>query len=146
MDDLSAGAKSHDKALAARWGGAAEAIEALAGARSLDAVVNVLRAFARRVVGADGIAIVLPDGDQCHYVAEDSMEPLWEGQSFPASFCVSGWAMKHRKTAVIGDVFDDPRVPLGAYRTTFVRSMVMVPIGHVEPIAAIDAYWSEAEQ
>ena len=146
MDDTFAGEKSKDKALAARWSSAAEAIEALAGVRSLDAVVSVLRAFARRAVGADGIAIVLPDGDQCHYVAEDSMEPLWEGQYFPASNCVSGWAMKHRETAVIADVFDDPRVPLNAYRTTFVRSMLMVPIGQGEPIAAIGAYWSEAGQ
>jgi len=146
MDDTSAGGRAKDKALVARWRGAAEAIEALAGARSLHAVINVLRAFARRVVGADGIAIVLPDGDRCHYVAEDAMEPLWEGQYFPASSCVSGWAMKHRDTAVIGDVFDDPRVPIDAYRTTFVRSMVMVPIGQVEPIAAIGAYWSEAGQ
>ena len=146
MDDAFAGDKSKDKALAARCSCAAEAIEALAGARSLEAVVNVLRAFARRVVGADGIAVVLPDGDQCHYVAEDSMEPLWEGQYFPASSCVSGWAMKHRETAVIGDVFGDPRVPLDAYRTTFVRSMLMVPIGQVEPIAAVGAYWSEAGQ
>jgi FOG: GAF domain len=146
MDDAFAGDKSKDKALAARWSSAAEAIEALAGARSLDAVVSVLRAFARRVVGADGIAIVLPEGDKCHYVAEDAMEPLWEGEYFPASSCVSGWSMKHREVAVIGDVFNDPRVPLEAYRTTFVRSMLMVPIGQVEPIAAIGAYWSETGQ
>ena len=68
------------------------------------------------------------------------------GQYFPASFCVSGWAMRHRQTAVIADVFDDPRVPVDAYRTTFVRSMVMVPIGQAESIAAIGAYWSEAGQ
>ena len=57
---------STQKALAARWTIAAEAMEALAGARSLDAVVAVLRAFARRAVGADGIAVVLRDGDKCH--------------------------------------------------------------------------------
>lgn len=146
MGDTFSGDYSKDKALAARWSSAAEAIEALAGARSLDAVVSVLRAFARRAVGADGIAVVLRDGDQCHYVAEDAMEPLWEGQYFPASHCVSGWAMEHRRTAVIGDIFDDPRVPIDAYSTTFVRSMLMVPIGQVEPIAAIGAYWSETGQ
>ncbi|MDE1916719.1 MAG: GAF domain-containing protein [Sphingomonadales bacterium] len=143
MDNPFPGDNSRNKALAARWSCAAEAIEALAGARSLDAVVSVLRAFARRAVGADGIAIVLRDGDQCHYIAEDAMEPLWEGQFFPAATCVSGWAMEHRHTAVIGDVFNDPRVPLSAYRTTFVRSMLMVPIGKTDPIAAIGAYWSE---
>jgi coenzyme F420-reducing hydrogenase delta subunit len=62
---------SEQKALAARWSMAAETMEALAGARSLDAVTAVLRAFARRVVGADGITIVLRDEDECHYIAED---------------------------------------------------------------------------
>jgi len=137
---------SEQQALAARWSLAAEAIEILAGARSLEAIVNVLRAFARRVVGADGIAIVFREDDQCHYVAEDAMEPLWAGQYFPLSTCVSGWAMQHRQTAVIPDVFDDPRVPVAAYRETFVNSMLMVPIGHIEPVAAIGAYWSEPGQ
>ena len=143
MGNTFAADNSRDRALAARWSNAAEAIEALAGARSLDAVVGVLRAFARRAVGADGITVVLREGDQCHYVAEDAMEPLWEGQYFPSAHCVSGWAMAHRQTAVIADIFNDPRVPVDAYRTTFVRSMLMVPIGQIEPIAAVGAYWSE---
>ncbi len=137
---------AEQKALAARWGIAAEAIEALAGTRSLDAVTHVLRAFARRAVGADGIAIVLRDEDQCHYIAEDAMEPLWEGHRFPSEHCVSGWAMQNRRTAVIADIFDDPRVPVDAYRATFVRSMLMVPIGSIEPMAAIGAYWSDFGQ
>ncbi|QGP78695.1 ATP-binding protein [Sphingobium sp. CAP-1] len=137
-------ARSEQKALAARWTLAAEAMEALAGARSIDAIVAVLRAFARRAVGADGIAVVLRDEDKCHYVAEDAMEPLWAGQRFPMQRCVSGWAMMNHETAVIPDIFMDARVPVDAYRTTFVRSMIMVPIGRVEPIAAVGAYWSEA--
>lgn len=136
---------SEQKALAARWSMAAETMEALAGARSLDAVTAVLRAFARRVVGADGITIVLRDEDECHYIAEDSMEPLWAGQRFPMERCVSGWAMLNHQTAVIPDVFQDERVPAEAYRRTFVRSMVMVPIGRIDPIAAVGAYWCEAE-
>ncbi|SEQ83760.1 ATP-binding protein [Sphingobium sp. YR768] len=136
--------RAEHKALAARWTLAAEAMEALAGARSIDAIISVLRAFARRAVGADGIAVVLRDEDKCHYVAEDSMEPLWAGQRFPMQRCVSGWAMLNHQTAVIPDVFMDPRVPVDAYRSTFVRSMIMVPIGRVESIAAVGAYWSEA--
>ncbi|WP_372859405.1 ATP-binding protein [Sphingobium lactosutens] len=124
---------------------AAETMEALAGARSIDAITAVLRAFARRVVGADGITIVMRDGDQCHYIAEDAMEPLWAGQRFPMVNCVSGWAMMNHQTAVIPDVFDDERVPVEAYRQTFVRSMLMVPIGRVDSIAAVGAYWCEAE-
>lgn len=137
---------SEQKALAARWSIAAEAMEALAGARSMEAITNVLRVFARRAVGADGIAVVLREDGQCHYVAEDAMEPLWAGQRFPSASCVSGWAMEHHRTAVIADVFDDPRVPVAAYRQTFVRSMLMVPIGRIDPIAAVGAYWSEMGQ
>lgn len=125
-----------------RWAAAARAIEQLAQVRSLNELVDLLRLSARRVVGADGIAVVLRDGDLCHYVAEDSLEPLWAGQRFPAETCVSGWAMQHRQTAAIPDITTDPRVPQDAYRATFVRSMLMVPIGLREPVAAIGAYWS----
>jgi signal transduction histidine kinase len=135
-----------DRLLAQRWSLLAEAIEKLAAARSLDAVVETLRSTARRIVGADGIAIVLRDGDRCHYVAEDAKEPLWAGLRFPLETCVSGWAMTHGETTSIPDVFQDVRVPVDAYRVTFVKSMVMVPIGRPEPVAAMGAYWSETAQ
>lgn len=131
---------------AARWAAAAQAIEQLAMARTLDQVVEQLRASARQVVGADGIAVVLREDGYCHYVAEDAKAPLWAGQRFPADHCVSGWAMMHRQSVAIPDVFDDPRVPKEAYRVTFVRSMLMVPIGKPEPVAAIGAYWSDIGQ
>ncbi|WP_380875220.1 hypothetical protein ACFB49_03800 [Sphingomonas sp. DBB INV C78] len=125
-----------------RWFRLTETIEQLAGTRSQDEVIEVLRGTARAIVGAQGIAIVLRDHDQCYYVAEDAAEPLWQGQRFPASTCVSGWAMLNGQTAVIADIEADPRVPLEAYRKTFVRSLVMVPIGD-KPFAAIGAYWSQ---
>ena len=50
-----------------------EASERLASARSMPAVVEVLRDTARGAIGADGIAVVLKDGDQCSYVAEDAI-------------------------------------------------------------------------
>lgn len=121
-----------------------EASERLAAAGSLDAVVSVLRETARAAVGAEGIAVVLKDGDRCSYVAEDAVAPLWQGQTFLAEECVSGWAMRKRQTVVIGDVRLDERVPQEAYAATFVRSLVMAPIGRPEPIAALGAYWSDA--
>jgi two-component system CheB/CheR fusion protein len=39
----------------------------------------------------------------------------------------------------------DPRIPLDAYRPTFVRSLLVVPVGGPEPVAAIGAYWSERQ-
>jgi signal transduction histidine kinase/CheY-like chemotaxis protein len=54
--------------------------------------------------------------------------------------------MMHRRSVVIPDVFADPHVPKDAYRATFVRRMLMVPIGVPEPVAAIGAYWAETGQ
>lgn len=119
-----------------------EASERLVAAHSLDDVIDVLRKTARAAVGAEGIAIALKDGDRCFYVAEDAVAPLWQGQSFPASDCIFGWAMRERETVAIRDVRLDPRVPQEAYARTFVRSLVMVPIGRPDPVAAIGAYWS----
>ncbi len=130
------------KMSAERWSLLTAAIEQLGGARTLDRVIAILRSTARRIAGADGIAIVLSEDGHCHYVAEDAKAPLWAGQRFPLKSCISGIAMRDRQTIVIPDVMADPRVPHAAYEPTFVRSMIMVPVGSPEPVAAIGAYWS----
>src|SRR5262249_45447335 len=68
------------------------------------------------------------------------------GQRFPMSVCVSGWAMLHRQAAVIEDIYADQRVPHDAYRRTFVKSLVMVPIRTLDPIGAIGNYWASRHQ
>lgn len=119
------------------------ASERLVTARSLTEVVEVLRTTARASVGADGIALVLKEGDLCSYLAEDAGSPLWSDLRLPADSCISGWSMRHVATVSIPDVSQDPRIPQGAYADTFVRSLVMVPIGRPEPFAALGAYWAE---
>jgi signal transduction histidine kinase len=118
------------------------AVQELSLARSMAAVTAIVRTVARELTGADGATFILRDGDRCHYVDEDAIGPLWKGQKFPMSACVSGWAMINARSAVIPDIFDDPRVPVDAYRSTFVKSLVMVPIRAQQPIGAIGAYWS----
>lgn len=115
----------------------------LADARSIDEVAHIVRRAARRLVGADGATFVLREGDQCHYLDEDAVGPLWKGQRFPAESCVSGWAMRHRRPAVVVDIDTDDRVPAEIYRSTFVRSLVVVPIRTADPIGAIGAYWAD---
>jgi PAS domain S-box-containing protein len=56
--------------------------------------------------------------------------------------CISGWAMIHRETVVIPDIYQDQRIPFDAYRPTFVKSLAMVPVRKENPIAAIGAYWA----
>ena len=118
-------------------------VQELSRARTLEAVQEIVRHAARELTGADGATFVLREGDSCFYADEDAIAPLWKGLRFPMSSCVSGWAMLHREAAVIEDIYADPRVPADAYRPTFVRSMVMVPIRAREPLGAIGNYWAE---
>lgn len=119
------------------------ASERLAGAVSVDEVVAILRDTARATADAEGIAVVIENDGCCAYVAEDAVAPLWQGQRFPAEQCISGWSMHNRETVAIRDVRLDPRIPQAAYAKTFVRSLVMVPIGRPVAIAALGAYWSD---
>ena len=123
-----------------------DAIQALSLARSLQEIQRIVRSAARRLTGADGATFVLRDGTRCFYADEDAISPLWKGQRFPMSHCISGWAMTHRSPAVIEDIFADDRIPHDAYRQTFVKSVAMVPIRTAEPIGAIGNYWAERHE
>jgi len=118
------------------------AVTRLAAARDLDAVMAIIRDSARSIAGADGVTFVLREDDRCFYADEDAIGPLWKGQRFPLSQCASGWAILNRETAVIEDVYNDERVPQEAYRKTFVKSMIMVPMRRSDPIGAIGCYWA----
>ncbi len=127
-------------------GGLVDAIERLASAAAIEDVVETIRATARRLIGSDGITVILREGDICHYVEEDALSPLWKGGRFPITSCVSGWAMLNRQIAVIPDIAQDERVPYHLYRETFVRSMAMAPVRSDDPIGAIGAYWGQVYQ
>jgi GAF domain-containing protein len=126
-----------------RWRLLEAARDRIAVAETLDSLIEVVRGTARAVCSADGVTFVLRDGDKCHYVEEDAISPLWKGQRFPIETCISGWAMLNSRTAAIKDIFSDDRIPHDAYRKTFVKSLVMVPVRTEAPVAAIGAYWRE---
>jgi GAF domain-containing protein len=117
-------------------------LQELASAPDVERITHVVRTVARTLVGADGVTFVVRQGDQCCYVEEDAIGPLWKGQQFPITACVSGWVMLNAQHAIIPDVYADPRVPSDAYRPTFVKSLAMVPVGQDNPLAAIGAYWA----
>jgi signal transduction histidine kinase len=126
-----------------RLGRLLTAVQDLSLARSLDDVMAIVRTAARELTGADGATFVLRDVDRCYYADEDAIEPLWKGQRFPMSICISGWVMLNKRPVVIEDIYADPRIPAAAYRPTFVKSLAMVPIRTAEPIGAIGNYWAE---
>ena len=117
----------------------AEARERLGVARSQVAVIETVRQTAG---GSDSIAFVLREGGLCHYVEEDAIGPLWKDQRFPLSSCISGWAMMNGQTAVIEDVFEDPRIPYDTDLPTVVKSLIMTPLGE-KNVAAMGAYWRD---
>lgn len=123
-----------------------EVIQRLSLARDLATVQDIVRTSARRLTGADGATFVLREGEHCHYADEDAIAPLWKGQRFPMDICISGWTMRHRLPAVIEDIYEDVRIPHDAYRPTFVKSLVMVPIRTMDPIGAIGNYWATRRQ
>ena len=126
-------------------GPAKEALVRLRGAESLHDIHQAVRTAARQLVDADGATFVLRSDDECIYVDEDAISPLWRGQRFPVSECISGWAMLHNEHAAIRDITRDERIPQDAYRPTFVKSLLITPIGHGnETFGAIGAYWAQS--
>src|SRR5262245_56222506 len=122
------------------------AVRDLSFARDLDAVISIVRRAARDLTGADGVAYILRDGKETHYVEENAVEPLWKGRRFPIDTCIAGWAMTQRQDVAIEDVYADPRIAADRYRPTFVRSLAVVPIRRENPVGAIAAYWKEVRK
>lgn len=112
-------------------------------ARGLPEIMEVMRSSARDLIGADGITFVMKEHDECFYVEEDAIAPLWKGQRFPMENCISGWAMNHAEVVVIDDIYKDERIPKDAYRPTFVKSLAIVPLRPDDPVGAIGAYWAK---
>lgn len=119
------------------------AVTQLSTADSLDRVTEIVAATIRQMLGAQGATFVLREDGHCFYADEDAIEPLWKGRRFPLESCVSGWAMLNHQPVAIRDIYHDERVPLDAYRPTFVKSLCMAPIRASDPVGALGAYWSD---
>jgi len=122
------------------------AVGDLALVQDLEQFQQIIRTTARRMVNAHGSTVVLLDDGYCFYADEDAVSPLWKGQRFPVRQCISGWAMLNRQPAIVPDIQVDERVPQEAYRPTFVKSLVIVPMRVEDPLGAIGAYWIQPHQ
>jgi PAS domain S-box-containing protein len=114
---------------------------ALSGSLRVDDLLTKICGVARELLGADGATFVVREDDCVRYAAEDAIAPLWAGQAFPVSRCISGWAILEDTAAVVEDVYADDRIPVEAYARTFVRSLLMVPVRRESPLGAIGVYW-----
>ena len=120
----------------------AEVVESIAGVRDLAALASIVCAAARQLTGAEGSALALREGDECHYVEEDSPTPLWKGRRLPMDRCAAGWTIGRGEPLVVADRENDPRIPAELFDGTFVRALALVPIGRGEALGAIGCYWS----
>jgi PAS domain S-box-containing protein len=50
--------------------------------------------------------------------------------------------MTERQAVAIPDIYNDARIPIDAYRPTFIRSLAMAPVREDDPLGAVGAYWS----
>jgi signal transduction histidine kinase len=119
-----------------------DAVTALASARDEASVCAIVRQAARQLTESDGVTFVLRQSGHCYYADEDAIAPLWKGRRFPLESCISGWVMLNRRYAAIPDIYADERIPHDAYRPTFVKSLLMMPVRREDPVAAIGAYWA----
>ena len=114
----------------------------LSTARDRQEFAAIVTTTVRRLFAADGITFVVRNADHCRYLDENAIAPLWKNREFPMDHCVAGWSMLNRRIACVPDIFSDPRIVGDHYRDTFVKSMIMVPLGLSQSVAAIGGYWS----
>src|SRR3569833_3103531 len=112
-------------------------VQRLSLARNLQSIIDIVRHAARNLVGADGAAFIVRDGENAFYADEDAIGPLWKGRRCALSTCGSGWSMLNRQPAVIKDIYQDARIVQDTYRPTFVKSLVMMPLRTMAPVGAI---------
>ncbi|HWA92391.1 MAG TPA: GAF domain-containing protein [Rhizomicrobium sp.] len=132
-----------ERTFESRWKLLEAARDRIAVAETLPSLIEVVRSTVRAVCSSDGVSFVLREGDKCHYVEEDAIAPLWKGQRFAMTSCISGWCMLHGRTAAVEDIFADARIPHDVYRRTFVKSLIMAPVKDEAPIAALGTYWRD---
>jgi diguanylate cyclase (GGDEF)-like protein len=121
-------------------------VQELSLARNMETIVALVRTVARNLLGADGATFVLRDRDYCFYTDEETIASHWQKQPFPIQTCLGGWTMLNRQPAVIPNMDEILQFPCTAYRSTFVKSVIMVPIRISAPIGAIGVYWKTLHQ
>jgi signal transduction histidine kinase len=119
-----------------------EATHLLARTREVREVAQRTCAAAKQLSAAEGSSFVLSEGEYVYYAEEESPQRLWRGRRFPTMECISGWAIRHNQAVAIPDIYADSRIPVEAYRPTFVKSLAVLPLGHESPVGSLCVYWA----
>jgi GAF domain-containing protein len=118
----------------------------LALATDFEGVARLINHALGELLSADDSSLVLRYGDQCYCLPEPDQDIFHDGQLLPLHLCNSGWAMLNRRIAVCHDIDLDERFQFGADRHTRAKSLMIVPLGHPRPLAAISTYWLQKHE
>lgn len=128
------------------WEAITALFDRLANVDDITEMSRIVVQATRQLVGAQGATFVIREEDQCYYLDEDAVGPLWRGMKFPLTACIAGWCMLSGRSVGVPDISADDRIPHDVYETTFVKSLIMAPVSEHEPIAAMGVYWSEIKE
>jgi PAS domain S-box-containing protein len=139
-------AEERARQLSVRLEQVARTVHQLSRARSVQSIAELVCAVARSLSDSDGAAMSLSEGTARRYVDEDAMGPLWKGKLFERSDDVAGFAIERRQCAFIEDIQMDERFSHERFRSTFVKSTLIVPLGRDEPIGTLEVFWATAHR
>lgn len=69
--------------------------------RTESELISVIATAARELCNADGATFVLKEDNNCYYIEENAISPLWKGKKFPLESCVSGIAMTQKEVVCL---------------------------------------------
>lgn len=116
-------------------------MDELCSARSYEEVVRISAMLAQRVCGVDSLAVVFSSGEQFHYQPDGGLEKFALNVHAKVITQMSAWVLEAEQTAVVTDSEQDDRTRSHTNGTTPPRSLVVVPVGGVQPFAAITFSW-----
>lgn len=121
------------------------ALQELPAARTPQAIHHIVLDAARQMASSAAATLSLRDGQHCHFVAEESASPLWPGRRLRLRDCLDGWVMEHKFPAIIPDIHADPRTRLPLYESTFIASLVIVPLRSSQPVGTLGIFWTQKQ-
>jgi len=120
-----------------------DALDRLSGARSNQCVVAILHASIRELAAADGVTVMLRDGEEVHYLPDGCIEPLWRSDRFPLASSIAGSAIRSRQYTLIEEIAGEAWLANDIRPDAPIKSLAAVPIRSADPIGAIAVYWKE---
>jgi signal transduction histidine kinase len=120
-----------------------QATQTLLQARDNDRVMATVLSVTRKITGAQGAVFIVYEGEQCFFADEDATQPLWKDLYFPIHQRIEGLALQNKQTLCVEDIYTDDRIKPEIYRSTFIRSLTVVPFDRASSTGAIGIYWPD---